>query len=65
VATVVMMGWVAQEVWRAHQQAMSHTVVAVVLPVAARLLEVVAADPLAQVALALPLLLELQPEQPL
>jgi hypothetical protein len=44
---------------------MSHTVVAVVLPVAARLLEVVAADPLAQVALALPLLLELQPEQPL
>ena len=65
VATVVMMGWVAQAVWRAHQQAMSRTVVEVVLPVATRVLEVVAADPLAQVALALPLLLELQLEQPL
>jgi hypothetical protein len=39
--------------------------VEVVRRAAARRLEVVVAGPLAQVALALPLLLELQPEQPL
>lgn len=58
-----MAGRAAQAARQPHQQAISNTAVAVVLPVAARLLEVVAADRLAQAAPALPLLQELQPEQ--
>jgi hypothetical protein len=58
-----MAGRAAQAARQPHQQAISNIAVAVVLPVAARLLEVVAAGRLAQAAPALLLLQELQPEQ--
>jgi hypothetical protein len=60
-----MAGRAAQAARQPHQRAISNAAVAAVLPVAARLLEVVVADRRAQAAPALPLLQELQPEQAL
>jgi hypothetical protein len=57
------MGRVAQAAWQPHQQVMSHTMVEVVKLDYQVLMVAVVAGPPAQVALAIPLLL--QPEQAL